>query len=39
VKKVEEQAKVFKSGTGPGVTRHWNALIRELDRQGTVYKE
>jgi len=39
VKKVEEQAKVFQDGNGPGVARHWNALIRELDRQGTAYKE
>lgn len=38
VKRVEEQAKVLKSGTGPGVTRHWNALIRELDRHGTDYQ-
>lgn len=39
VKRVEEQAKVLKSGTGPGVTRHWNALIRELDRHGTAYQD
>jgi len=38
VAKVEEQAKVFSSGTGPGVQRHWNALIRELDRHGTDYQ-
>ncbi|WP_109513061.1 class II aldolase/adducin family protein [Pseudomonas ovata] len=39
VAKVEEQARVFKDGNGPGVARHWNALIRELDRLGTGYKD
>ncbi len=39
VDKVEQQAKAFSSGTGPGVDRHWNALIRELDRHGSGYKE
>lgn len=38
VAKVEEQAKVFKDGHGPGVQRHWKALIRELDRHGTDYQ-
>lgn len=38
VAKVEEQAKVFKDGNGPGVQRHWKALIRELDRHGTDYQ-
>jgi ribulose-5-phosphate 4-epimerase/fuculose-1-phosphate aldolase len=38
VRKVEEQAKAFKNPTGPGVARHWNALIRELERGGTDYK-
>ena len=32
VEKVEQQAKVFASGEGPGVARHWNALIRQLER-------
>jgi ribulose-5-phosphate 4-epimerase/fuculose-1-phosphate aldolase len=39
VKRVEAQASVIKSGTGPGVARHWNALIRELDRHGTSYQD
>ncbi|WP_426115135.1 class II aldolase/adducin family protein [Pseudomonas sp. DSP3-2-2] len=39
VAKVEEQAKVFSNGHGPGVARHWNALIRELERTDTSYKE
>jgi ribulose-5-phosphate 4-epimerase/fuculose-1-phosphate aldolase len=39
VKRVEAQASVIKSGTGPGVARHWNALIRELDRHGTGYQD
>ncbi|MEE3917549.1 class II aldolase/adducin family protein [Pseudomonas viridiflava] len=38
IAKVEEQAKVIKDGHGPGVARHWNALIRELERTGTDYK-
>ena len=38
IAKVEEQAKVIKDGHGPGVSRHWNALIRELERTGTDYK-
>ena len=38
VEKVEQQAKVFASGEGPGVARHWNALIRQLERTDTDYK-
>ena len=38
VAKVEKQAEVFKSGTGPGVALHWNALIRQLERSHTDYK-
>lgn len=38
VEKVEQQAKVFASGEGPGVARHWNALIRQLERSDTDYK-
>ena len=38
VAKVEEQAKVFKDGEGPGVARHWNALIRQLERTDIDYK-
>jgi ribulose-5-phosphate 4-epimerase/fuculose-1-phosphate aldolase len=38
VTKVEKQAEVFKSGDGPGVARHWNALIRQLERSDTEYK-
>jgi ribulose-5-phosphate 4-epimerase/fuculose-1-phosphate aldolase len=39
VAKVEQQAKVFKAGDGPGVARHWNALIRQLDRVEVDYKD
>ncbi|AUG02384.1 class II aldolase [Pseudomonas sp. 09C 129] len=39
VAKVEKQAEAFKSGDGPGVARHWNALIRQLERSDTAYKE
>lgn len=38
VEKVEQQAKVFASGEGSGVARHWNALIRQLERSDTDYK-
>lgn len=38
VEKVEQQAKVFASGEGPCVARHWNALIRQLERSDTDYK-
>ncbi|CRM16135.1 MULTISPECIES: class II aldolase/adducin family protein [unclassified Pseudomonas] len=38
VEKVEQQAKVFANGEGPGVARHWNALIRQLERSDTDYK-
>ena len=38
VEKVEQQAKANASGEGPGVARHWNALIRQLERSDTDYK-
>ncbi|MNF09600.1 aldolase II superfamily protein [compost metagenome] len=38
VAKVEKQAEVFKSGDGPGVARHWDALIRQLERSDSDYK-
>ncbi|OPA90342.1 class II aldolase [Pseudomonas fluorescens] len=38
VAKVEEQAKAHSSGEGPGVARHWNALIRQLERTDIDYK-
>ncbi|NWN63577.1 class II aldolase/adducin family protein, partial [Pseudomonas sp. MAFF 301512] len=38
VEKVEQQAKAHASGEGPGVARHWNALIRQLERSDTDYK-
>ncbi|WP_277964126.1 class II aldolase/adducin family protein [Pseudomonas sp. RIT-To-2] len=38
VEKVEQQAKAFAAGDGPGVARHWNALIRQLERTDTDYK-
>ena len=34
----EQQAKVFSNGEGPGVARHWNALVRQLERTDTDYK-
>lgn len=39
VKRVEKQAERFKDGHGPGVARHWDALIRQLERTDTDYKE
>ncbi|MDE1169380.1 MAG: class II aldolase/adducin family protein [Pseudomonas sp.] len=38
IAKVEQQAKAHASGDGPGVARHWNALIRQLERTDTDYK-
>ncbi|WP_226457494.1 class II aldolase/adducin family protein [Pseudomonas sp. AF03-9] len=38
VEKVEQQAKAHASGEGPGVARHWNALVRQLERSDTDYK-
>lgn len=38
VAKVEQQAQVHKRGDGPGVGRHWNALIRQLERTDVEYK-
>ncbi|EIK95449.1 aldolase II superfamily protein [Pseudomonas sp. M47T1] len=38
VEKVEQQAKGHSSGDGPGVARHWNALIRQLERTDVDYK-
>jgi ribulose-5-phosphate 4-epimerase/fuculose-1-phosphate aldolase len=38
VEKVEEQAKGHSAGDGLGVARHWNALIRQLERTDTGYK-
>ncbi|GFM58228.1 class II aldolase [Pseudomonas cichorii] len=35
---VENQAKAIKDGNGPGVARHWSALIRQLERTDTDYK-
>ncbi|RML68430.1 Aldolase II super protein [Pseudomonas syringae pv. syringae] len=38
IARVEQQAKAIKDGHAPGVARHWNALIRELERNDTDYK-
>jgi len=38
VAKVEQQAKRHSEGDGPSVTRHWNALIRQLERTDIEYK-
>ncbi|MGE7960305.1 class II aldolase/adducin family protein [Pseudomonas sp. NPDC089530] len=39
VAKVEKQAEAFKNGDSPSVARHWDALIRQLERSDTAYKE
>lgn len=38
VAKVEQQARRHAEGTGPGVARHWDALIRQLERVDVEYK-
>lgn len=38
IDKVRRQAEVFSDGGHSGIARHWDALIRQLDRQGTAYK-
>ena len=39
VAKVEEQARRHAQGDGPGVARHWDALIRQLERSDTGYRD
>ncbi|MBF8780248.1 class II aldolase/adducin family protein [Pseudomonas fulva] len=38
IAKVHEQSRRFSDGHGEGVKRHWDALIRQLDRDGQDYK-
>ncbi|MHC6225883.1 class II aldolase/adducin family protein [Pseudomonas sp. X10] len=38
IEKVHQQSLVFADGHGPGVQRHWDALIRQLEREGLDYK-
>ncbi|MBV6288279.1 class II aldolase/adducin family protein [Pseudomonas aegrilactucae] len=38
IEKVRQQTAVFQKGDHPGLQRHWDALIRQLDREGDDYK-
>ncbi|ACO78354.1 aldolase II superfamily protein [Azotobacter vinelandii CA] len=38
IDKVRRQATVFADGEHPGITRHWSAAIRQLERRGSDYK-
>lgn len=38
IEKVKRQSSVYASGENPGIKRHWDALIRQLDRYGEDYK-
>ena len=39
IAKVHEQSKRFSDGQGEGIQRHWDALIRQLDREGRDYQD
>ncbi|MFK0096161.1 class II aldolase/adducin family protein [Pseudomonas sp. NPDC090592] len=39
IAKVHEQSKRFSDGLGEGIQRHWDALIRQLDREGLDYQD
>jgi len=39
IAKVHEQSKRFSDGKGEGIQRHWDALIRQLDREGRGYQD
>ncbi|NBA98338.1 class II aldolase/adducin family protein [Pseudomonas sp. R5(2019)] len=39
IEKVREQSAVFSDGRSPGIQRHWDALIRQLDREGLDYQD
>ncbi|MNE81935.1 aldolase II superfamily protein [compost metagenome] len=39
IAKVHEQSKRFSDGQGEGIQRHWDALIRQLDREGLDYQD
>ena len=38
IEKVKQQTAAFIDGNSPGIARHWDALIRQLDREGDDYK-
>lgn len=38
IEKVKQQTAAFLDGNNPGIQRHWDALIRQLDREGDGYK-
>ncbi|MFT4247048.1 MAG: class II aldolase/adducin family protein [Pseudomonas sp.] len=38
IDKVAEQARAFRNPHSPGIARHWDALIRLLERHGTDYR-
>lgn len=39
IAKVHEQSKRYSDGKGEGIQRHWDALIRQLNREGLDYQE
>ena len=39
IEKVRQQTAAFIDGSNPGIQRHWDALIRQLDREGTDYRD
>ncbi|MBA1290339.1 class II aldolase/adducin family protein [Pseudomonas japonica] len=39
IEKVRHQTAGLLDGSSPGLQRHWDALIRQLDREGQDYKE
>ena len=38
IDKVHEQSMRVREGQGEGIRRHWDALIRQLDREGLAYR-
>ncbi|QLF94705.1 class II aldolase/adducin family protein [Pseudomonas sp. ABC1] len=38
IDKVARQREAFSNGENPGIARHWDALIRQLEREGDAYK-
>ncbi|TBU88865.1 class II aldolase/adducin family protein [Stutzerimonas kirkiae] len=38
IDKVARQREAFANGDNPGIARHWDALIRQLEREGDGYK-
>jgi len=39
IAKVHEQSKRFSDGLGEGIQRHWDALVRQLERGGREYAQ